>query len=99
MKFNNSIIGPMVDPQLAIIKNHPVTNAEVSLNDRNFERICVDMGVSQHDLNADRTMQTGQSVEHTVEPEVNVNDFNFEQLNNDDGIDPGMDFNLDLSGL
>lgn len=99
MEFNRSIIGPIVDPQIAILKNHPVTNSEVGLNDRSFERLCIDMGVSQHDLNADRSMRTGQSIEQAVEPEVNASDFNFENMNKENSFDSGLDFDLDLSGL
>jgi hypothetical protein len=96
MEFNKSIIGPLVDPQISIMKNHPVTNIEVGLNDRNFERMCVDMGVSQHDLNADRTMKTGQSIEHAVEPELDANDFNLDLDSPIESTNPDSDFDLDL---
>jgi len=96
MEFNKSIIGPLVDPQISITKNHPVTNVEVGLHDRQFERMCVDMGVSEYDLNADRTMKTGLSVEHTVEPELNTNDFNLDPDSPTKSTNPGNDFDLDL---
>lgn len=96
MEFNKSIIGPLVDPQISIIKNHPVTNIEVALNDRKFEQLCVEMGVSQHDLNADRSLKTGQSIEHAVEPELDANDFNLDLDTPIESTSPGNDFDLDL---
>ena len=100
MKFNESIIGPLVDPQLALMKNHPVANVEVGLNDAVFEKKCKEMGVSEYELNADRVMQTGKSVVRTQVPELDFGeDFNLNpsSKSSKEGLQPNSDFDLDFT--
>ncbi|MGF1826858.1 hypothetical protein [Vibrio splendidus] len=103
MKFNESIIGPLVDPQVALVKNHPVANVEVGLNDAVFEKKCKEMGVSEYELNADRVMQTGKSVVRTQVPELDFGDIgedfklNISSESGPEGQQPNSDFNLDFT--
>lgn len=106
MKFNQSIIGPLVDPQVALVKNHPVANVEVGLNDAAFEKKCMEMGVSPYELNADRIMQTGKSIARTPTPELEFGsagtdfDINFSLEADTGGQQQSQtDFDLDFSNF
>lgn len=105
MKFNNSIIGPLVDPQMHILRNHPASNREVGLNDAKFEHMCLQIGVSEYALNTDRALKTGHSIEHTQVPELDFSELFNEATPSkpsNDGNSPSQptqDLSFDIGGF
>lgn len=86
MRFEQSLSGVLISPDIPIGYNHQAVNPEVVYQDNSFKQLCLNVGVSKDSMNQD-PLHLGIDVNNTPEPEMTVSTHR------------DIDLSLDISGL